>query len=390
MSLSSKLINTRISFLSPFYPYRGGIAQFSDSLYLALRKSSEIKAFTFTRQYPGLLFPGTSQYVSKNDINRGIDTERVLDSINPLTFAKTAKKMSEFDPGLVLISYWMPFFAYSLGGVAKRVRKMAGGETKIISIMHNVLPHEKRIGDKWLSLSYLKHIDGFVVLNDKSKHDLLSLKPDAKYIVLPHPLYDHYGERIERNAARMKLDVGADKKVMLFFGLVRDYKGLDLLLEALAELDNSYYLIVAGEVYGGFGKYSNIIEKHSLRDRVLLHSRYIPESEIALYFSASDVCVLPYRSGTQSGIEGVAYHFGLPVIVTDVGGLKETVETFKTGLVVPKPEISSLASVIRTYFEHPALISSFKSSIGDYKSKYSWNQFAERLLEFYLSLPQGR
>jgi len=390
MSLLSEPAKNRIAFLSPFYPFRGGIAQFSDSLYIALKKSSDIKAFTFTRQYPGFLFPGSSQYVSKDDINRGVDAGRVLDSINPLTFTKSAKKISDFNPSLLLISYWMPFLAYSLGGVAKRFRKMAGNETKIISIMHNVLPHEKRFGDKRLTLSYLKHTDGFVVLNDKSKHDLLNLKPNAKCIVLPHPLYDHYGEKIDKNAARSKLGVGADKKVLLFFGLVRDYKGLDILLEALALLDENYYVIIAGEVYGGFGKYSNIIEKNSLKDRVLLHTRYIPESEIAQYFSAADVCVLPYRSGTQSGIEGVAYHFDLPVIVTDVGGLKETAETYRTGLVVPKPEVSYLASVIRKYFENPALDSSFKANIKDYKSKYSWDKFAGKLLEFNLSLPRGR
>jgi glycosyltransferase involved in cell wall biosynthesis len=312
-----------------------------------------------------------------------VNAERVLDSINPLTFGKTAKKISLHNPQLVLISYWMPFFAYSLGRVAKRVKKICGNETRIISIMHNVLPHEKRLGDKSLTRFYLKQCDGFVVLNDKSKHDLLGLKPDAKHIVLPHPLYNHYGEKIESRIARNKLEIPVDKKVLLFFGLVRDYKGLDLLLESLAGLDDSYYLIIAGEVYGDFSKYKKMIDKQTLHNRVLAHTRFIPESEIALYFSAADVCVLPYRSGTQSGIEGVAYHFDLPVIVTDVGGLKETVDTYNTGIVVAKPEVKLLAEGIKKFFERESEIFSFKASIKEYKNRNTWDKFAGELMEFY-------
>jgi glycosyltransferase involved in cell wall biosynthesis len=328
----------RIAFLSPFYPYRGGIAQFSDSLFLSLQKSTEIKAFTFTRQYPGFLFPGKTQYVSEADIDRGINAERVLDSVNPLTYRKTAERIRVFEPDIILISYWMPFFAFSLGRVARILKKICP-QAKIISVMHNVIPHEKRTGDDFLTRFYLKQNDSFVVLNEKSKDDLLKLKPDAKYLVLPHPLYDHYGNKIEKAEARKKLGIPSDKKVMLFFGLIRSYKGVDLILEALAELDESYYLIIAGEVYGSFDKYKEIIKKNLLENRVLLQTKFIPESEIALYFSAADVCVLPYRSGTQSGIEGISYHFGLPVIVTDVGGLKETVEKYRSYCITPRSRL---------------------------------------------------
>jgi glycosyltransferase involved in cell wall biosynthesis len=370
----------RIAFLSPFYPYRGGIAQFSDSLYLELEKSHKIKAFTFKRQYPKMLFPGKSQYVSKEDLNRGIDAERVLDTINPFTYAKTAIMISDYKPEVFLLSYWMPYFAPSLGRTAGSIKKK-NPNVKIISILHNVLPHEKRTGDLQLTKYFLNKCDGFVVLNEKSKHDLLKLKPDTKYTVLPHPLYDHYGERIETNDARSKLGIPADKKVLLFFGLIRNYKGLDILLESLALLDESYYLIIAGEVYGSFGKYKSIIDKHSLQNRVLLHTEFIPENEIALYFSASDVCVLPYRSGTQSGIEGIAYHFDLPVIVTDVGGLKETVGKHNTGIVVSKPDSNLLKEAISKYFgSEPGI---FKSNINKYKKQYSWGRFAEGLVKFW-------
>jgi glycosyltransferase involved in cell wall biosynthesis len=326
-----------------------------------------------------------SSAIRFSDVDRGVDAERVLDSINPFSFTRTAKKILEFNPQLVLISYWMPFFARSLGSAARRIRKKSS--SKIISIMHNVLPHEKRTGDTYLTNHFIKHCDGFVVLNDKSRYDLLALKPDAKFIVLPHPLYDHYGEKIENSTAREKLGIPAGKKVLLFFGLIRDYKGVDLLLEALAGLDESYFLIIAGEVYGNFGKYNSIIESHSLQNRVLVHTKFIPESEITYYFSASDVCVLPYRSGTQSGIEGVAYHFGVPVIVTDVGGLKETVETYKTGLVVPKPDTEMLKDAIKNFFESGSTLpAQYKANIEAYKSKNSWDRFSQELMEFYGSL----
>jgi glycosyltransferase involved in cell wall biosynthesis len=382
----------RIAFLSPFYPYRGGIAQFSDSLYLSLSKSNDVKAFTFTRQYPGFLFPGKTQYVSKSDVDRGINAERVLDSVNPLTYRRTAEKIREFSPNVILISYWMPFFAFSLGRVARILKKICP-DAKIVSVMHNVLPHEKRAGDDLLTRFYIRQNTGFVVLNDKSKDDLLKLKPDTKYIVLPHPLYNHYGNNIPKAEACSKLGVPPGKKVMLFFGLIRSYKGVDLLLETLAGLDDSYYLIIAGEVYGSFDKYNEIIKKHSLSNRVLLHTKFIPESEIALYFSAADVCVLPYRSGTQSGIEGVSYHFGLPVIVTDVGGLKETVEKHKTGLVVPRAETALLKEAVLKYFNSSLpptgspptgsqLRDLFEINIAEYKKQYSWDTFSESLLKF--------
>ncbi len=368
----------KIAFLSPFYPYRGGIAQFSDSLFTELRKDHQIKAFTFSRQYPKFLFPGTSQYVLDTDIKKNIFTEKVLDSINPFTFGKTARLISEYMPELVLISYWMPFFAPSLGRVAKKLKKK---NIKVISILHNVIPHEPRIGDKALTKYFLNRISGAIVLNEKSKNDLLSLKPDIKYTVQSHPLYDHYGEKIDQNEAKEKLGIPENKKVILFFGLIRDYKGLNLLIEAMAKLDDSYYLVVAGEAYGDFGKYEGRIKELKLENRVKLNIKYIPDSDVPLYFSASDVCILPYLSGTQSGITGIAYHFDLPVIVTDVGGLKEMVEDGKTGLVVKEPSPLLFTVALKMYFDG-AMKSKFQPNIVEYKKQYSWERFAEDLIKF--------
>ena len=313
----------RIAFLSPFYPFRGGIAQFSDSLYISLSENAEVKAFTFTRQYPKPLFPGKTQFVSESDTNRNIPVTRLLDSINPLTYYRTAKEIIKFKPDVVLMSYWMPFFAPSFGKVAAIIRKKG---IKVIALLHNVIAHEKHFGDEALTKYFFRRCDGFVLLNKASEKDLLSIVPGAKYIIHSHPLYDHYGSRVDVLTARKKLDVPADRKTVLFFGFIRDYKGLDILIDAFKELDDSYHLLVAGEVYGDFKKYEEQVSRLGLADRISLHVKYIPETQIPLYFSASDVCVLPYRTATQSGIIGMSYHFDLPVIVTNTGGLAEMVE----------------------------------------------------------------
>ena len=385
MKLDSRLrgndnLLMRIAFLSPFYPYRGGIAQFSDSLYNELRKTNDVKAFTFKRQYPSVFFPGKSQFVLEDDLNRGINAERVLDTINPFTFAKTSLMISDFKPDIFLLSYWMPFFAPAFGRIAGSVKKI-DNRVKIVSIMHNVLPHEKRTGDIPLTKYFLNKCDGFAVLNEESKSQILSIKPDAKYIVHSHPLYDHYGEQIDKSEARTRLGIANDRKVILFFGLIRDYKGLDLLIEAMKGLDDSHLLLIAGEVYGKFDKYDGLIEKYSLQNKIKLNLKYIPDKELPLYFSAADVCVLPYRSGTQSGIVAVSYHFRLPVIVTDTGGLKEMVEEGKTGLVVSKPEPELLAGAIAKFMKIKDN-SHFQENIEVFKQTHSWKSFADDLMEF--------
>ncbi len=368
----------KIAFLSPFYPFRGGIAQFSDSLYLALSQVSEVKAFTFTRQYPGMLFPGKTQFVSGSDVNRNIPVTRVLDSINPLSYYKTANEILKFKPDVVLISYWMPFFAPAFGKIAGILRKKG---IKVVGLLHNVISHEKRFGDEALTKYFFNRCDAFVLLNKSSEKDMLWLKPDAKYIIHPHPLYEHYGSRIDATEARKKLNIPTDKKVILFFGFIRDYKGLDLLIESIKDLNEDYLLLIAGEVYGDFKKYDELIDKLGIRNKINLQVRYIPENEIPLFFSASDVCVLPYRSATQSGIVGIAYHFELPVIVTNVGGLAEMVEENKTGLIVNELNSQAISVELKKYFDEE-LKEKFIPNIEEYKSKHSWGHLAENIISF--------
>jgi glycosyltransferase involved in cell wall biosynthesis len=372
----------KIAFLSPFYPYRGGIAQFSDNLFETLKNKCEVKAFTFKRLYPKIFFPGTSQYVPDADSAKDFSAPRVLDSINPFSYNNSAKKISANNPDLLLLSYWMPFFAMPLGRVSSLVKRKG---TKVIAIMHNVMPHEGRAGDKSLSNYFFRKCDGFVVLNKKASQELEQINPLAKHIQHPHPIYNHFGRTLTQADARSKLKIPLSKKVILFFGLIRDYKGLDVLIKAMKELGGEYVLLVAGEVYGDFGKYEKVINENSLQDRVIIHAKYIPDNEVPVYFSAADVCVLPYTTASQSGITGMAYHFEVPLIVSKAGGLSETVEEDKTGIVIQELSPTVLSGAIRKFFENN-LKAGFQENMRRYKSKYSWDSLADAIVKFYNTL----
>lgn len=366
----------KIAFLSPFYPFRGGIAQFSDYLFEALKKAHDIKAFTFSRQYPKLLFPGTSQFVPDSEKRKNIDAVPVLDSINPISWYKTANVILKYNPDLVITSYWMPFFAPSLGVVSRKLRKK---NINVISILHNVIPHEKRTGDTALSKFFFRQNNGLVVLNEESRKDLVRLMPGIKTLAHPHPFYNHYGLKIDKNEARKKLNVPVNKKIILFFGFIRDYKGLDILLEAVK--DEDYYLIIAGECYGSFEKYNDIINKNNLNERINLNIKYIPDEEVQIYFSAADVTVLPYRSGTQSGIIGISYHFNVPVIVADTGGLKEMVNEEKTGIIMQSASFQNIKNALNKFYKN-FNAEEYEKNIEEIKKKYSWDSLSEDIIKF--------
>lgn len=370
----------RISMLSTFYPFRGGIAQFGAKLHRNLEQNGhEVKSYTFTTQYPSILFPGKTQFVEQGDSADAIETDRVLSSVNPLSFVKTAKKIKSDNPDLFISQYWMTFFAASFGFVHKRLKK----HTKSIAILHNVIPHEKKFYDAAANRYFLKHIDGFVVMSDVVENDLLSLKPNAKYIRIDHPIYDHFGGVIKRSDALDSLGLDQTKKYLLFFGFVRKYKGLDILLESLALLDEDIHVIVAGEVYGNFESYQQIINRYQLADRVHLFTEYISDAEVAKYFCASDVCILPYRSATQSGITAIAHHFEIPLIATNVGGLKSTIRN--TGLIAEEVNPNSIVEQVDLFFnESKATV--LKKNIQELKNENSWENFTRRILEFSMTL----
>lgn len=368
----------KISYLSTFYPYRGGIAQFNASLYRELARANEIQAFTFTVQYPSFLFPGKTQYVQKGDHTDIIRSIRILNSANPLTYRYAASRISKFDPDINIMKFWTPYFAPSLGYVAGKLRRHG---TKNIAILDNVIPHEKHPGDIRLIKYFLNRCAGFVCMSSTVRTDLLSLKPNANYIDLEHPLYTHFPPKPDRNEALKALGLDPANKYLLFFGFIRKYKGLDLLLEALKLLPEDYHLIIAGEVYGKYGEYEELTQKLNLEKRISKNIRYISDNEVQNFFAAADAAVLPYRSATQSGIIGIAYNYDLPVIATDTGSLREMIEKYSTGLLVEKPEPALIAAKIQEYFGQN-LRPKFEANIQNYKQEASWQNFAARLVEF--------
>ena len=373
----------KVVYLSTFYPYRGGIAQFNALLFRAMEKHHEMHAVTFKRQYPNMLFPGKTQYVTQDDIADPVPAVRKLDSVNPLSYWTTAKYLRKQVPDLVLTKYWMTFFGPSLGFVLGRQSRF----TKRIAVLDNVIPHEKRFFDNAFNRYFLRRNDGFIAMTEKVKEDLLSYVPHAKCVVIPHPVYNQFGTKVTREEALNQLNLGhlKDRKILLFFGIIRDYKGLDLLLEVMAALPKEYHLILAGESYGSFDGYAQQIEELSIGDRCHVFQRYISDGEVPWFFSAADVCMLTYKSATQSGITGIAQHFELPMIATHVGGLAETIQHGKTGLICSDRSPKSIADSVITYFEE-GMRTSMSMELARENKNNTWEGFADKLLAFVKEL----
>lgn len=367
----------KIAYLSTFYPFRGGIAQFNANLYEAFKKKNEITAFTFKRQYPDFLFPGKTQYVTKDDHAVVINSIPVLDSANPLTYLTAANRIKKEKPEILVMKYWMSYFAPSLGVVAHQLKKEG---CRVITVLDNVIPHEQKFFDKPLTTWFLKQNSGFVSMSESVQNDLLCLRPDAPHILRAHPLYNHFGIKMDSLEAKKALNIDPDKKTLLFFGLIRDYKGLDLLIEAVNKLDDSYQLVVAGESYGSFDKYAEQIKSTKNPDKYKVFNHYISDNEVPAFFSASDVCVLPYRSATQSGITSISFHFELPLIATNCGGLGESIEKPGAGLMVPETNSDSIAETIRRFFACDRSV--FEENIRNMKKELTWEKFAEALIDF--------
>ncbi|MBR3076201.1 MAG: glycosyltransferase [Bacteroidales bacterium] len=368
----------KIAILSCFYPFRGGVAQFNASLLGELGRTHTVKAFNFTLQYPAFLFPGKTQYVMEGDTAVPVESDALLSTVNPFSWFKTARAIREWGADLLIVRYWMSWFAPSLGTVARHV----GPGCKVIAIMDNVKPHEPHFFDKPLTCWFLKAVDACVTLSDEVAADLLLWKKDARYTTLPHPLYTHFGEKQPKAEALRRLGLDCSRKTLLFFGLIRKYKGLDILLDAFAGLDDSYQLLIAGEPYGDFSEYAKAIEENPNKERIKLYDKYIPDSEVALYFSAADAVVLPYRSATQSGVGALAAYFELPMIVTDTGSLRRTVEGRGTGLVVDRAEADCVREGILRFFNTEGLPDACISNIRAEKQRLSWSEFCKQLISF--------
>lgn len=372
-----KTVGRRVVLVGPAYPYRGGIAQFTDSMARGLRKRGHQESIvTFSRQYPGWLFPGKSQYEDDPEEGRLQEADELIDSLNPLTWRSAARHIADDRPDAVIFQYWLPFFAPAYGVVAGNVRKRVDG-VRILAVAHNVLPHERRPGDIALGRYFLGKCDGVVALSASVASDARLLRIEAEIRTLSHPVYEHFGDVIPREKAREQLGIDASAEVMLFFGFIRRYKGLHILLEALPRIASARpraQLIIAGEFYDDEEPYRRLIHTHNLENRVHLFDRYIPEHEVSTYFSAADVVVQPYVSATQSGVVQTAYQFDRPAIVSDVGGLAEVVPHEEAGLVVEPNDPSGLADAcIRFFAEHMA--NRLTEGVRREKVKYGWDPF---------------
>lgn len=343
----------KIIILGPAYPYRGGNALFVAHLYEALSKSFNVEVINFTRLYPQLLFPGTRQEdVSKVAIKKHPST-RLIDSINPLTWVKTINYIKSRNPDLIAFIWYQPFFGFSIGTIAKFLRKKF--KDKILFITENIISHESMFYDKILTKYALSSADKFLVLSDVVEKGIRSMYPHKKVFRSTLPIYDCYGfdTSLSKSEARKKLGIDENKKVLLFFGYIRAYKGLTNLIEAMPVLlreDENYFLLVVGEFYEPREKYFKRIKELGIAKNVLIIDEFVPNEEVGIYYSASDLVVLPYISATQSGILNIAYGFKKPVVVTNVGGLPELVEDGKTGFIVEPQNPVALAEGIKKYF----------------------------------------
>lgn len=372
----------KITFLGPAYPYRGGLAAFNERL--ARQFSSECKDVdirTFRLQYPKIFFPGKTQF-SDGPAPEGLRINREINSINPVNWIKTGRKIRQERADILLIRYWIPFLAPALGVIARIVK--ANRYTVVISVVDNAIPHEKRTGDRLLTRFFMKSIDGAVALSEFVQKDVESFRNDIPVCMSPHPLFDNYGRKILRNEALSLLKLDPEYSYILFFGFIRAYKGLDLLLEALSDpvlKGKKIKVIVAGEFYESDIPYKKIIKLNGIEDKVIFFDHYIPDNQVNIFFSAADLIVQPYKSATQSGVTQIAFQFDKPIVVTNVGGLKETVINNKCGYVV-KPEPGDIARAITDYFENDRK-SVMSVRVKMEKEKYSWSKMTDSITEVF-------
>ena len=361
-----------IAVVGPMHPYRGGIAHFLGKMEKGLRaRGHETVPVTFTRQYPELLFPGKTQYVEGAETTEE-DPVRLLDTLNPWTWYRTARYLARQSPDVVVFKYWMSFFAPAFGLIARYLRRKG---VRVVSVVDNALPHERRPGDKLLGRFFLQSCDGLIVMSDEVEEDIHRLGVERPIRRMNHPIYNTFGDSLPRAEARAELDLPEEAPTLLFFGFIRRYKGLHLLLTALPQIAEhlpEVRLVVAGEFYDEKAFYQNIIENHQLDPYLRLHDGYVSDDEVATYFSAADVVVQPYVSATQSGVAKIAYHFERPLIMTDVGGLAEMMPHGEAGLVVPPEDPDALAEAVCRFFEDD-LQAKLTEGVRREKEKYSWD-----------------
>ena len=366
----------KIVVLGTAWPYRGGIALFNERLAREFQKENdEVITYTFTLQYPSFLFPGKTQY-SEEPAPQDMNIVRKVSSVNPFNWIKVGRELKKMAPDLIVIGFWLPFMAPCLGTIARIARK--NGRTKVVSVVHNIVPHEHRIGDKMFATYFCNSVDGFVAMSDSVLNDLTLFDSVKPRVFCRHPLYDNFGKQVDREEALSELGLDTNNRYMLFFGLIRDYKGLDIMLKAYADSrlrKMGVKLIVAGEFYNNAEKYFELEKELGLEGEVIWHREFVPDSKVRYYFGAADIIVQPYKSATQSGVTQIAYHFEKPMIVTNVGGLAEIVPNGKAGYVV-EPDEKEIADAIVDFFGNNRQ-DEFKEGLLFEKRKYAWSNMTK-------------
>ena len=362
----------KIVILGTAWPYRGGLAVYNERLAREFAaEGNDVTIYTFTLQYPSFLFPGKTQY-STEPAPSDLKIVRSLNSINPLSWGKTGRAIRALQPDILIIKFWLPFMAPCLGRVARIVKR--GGKTKVVSILDNIIPHEHRPGDRLFGRYFTRSVDGFVAMSDSVLEDLNQFDTVKPRVFCRHPLYDNFGAKASREEALKFLGLDSKQRYMLFFGLIRDYKGLDLLLKAYSDSrfrKMNVKLIVAGEFYSGSEKYFEMEKELGLEGMIVWKSDFVPDSEVRYCFGAADIIVQPYKSATQSGVTQIAYHFEKPMLVTNVGGLAEIVPDGKVGYVV-EPDSAQIADALVDFFENSRQ-EQFTEGILTEKKQYAWS-----------------
>lgn len=367
----------KIVILGPAHPYRGGLASIMETMAREyMRRGDEVRIYTFSLQYPSLLFPGKSQTVD-TPAPTDLHIERVMNTCNPLNWIRLGLRLRRERPDMVLMKYWTPFMAPCFGTIARIAR--GNGHTKFICQIDNVEPHERHIIDRPFNRYYLRAVDGFVYMSEQV-HGELREYTSVPALFSPHPMFSNFGERVERAEACRALGLDANLQYLLFFGLIREYKGLDILLEAWSRVRrDGQKLIVAGEFYDDKERYAPLFAR--LGASVVLHDRFIADADVKYYFSVADALVLPYRTATQSGVTQIAYNFHLPMIVTDVGGLPEIVPDDKVGYVCP-PTVEGVMDAIEQLYKEGNL-DRFRRNIAHERKRFSWPAMCNKIIEVF-------
>lgn len=370
----------KITLIGPAHPYRGSFATLTKRLAEEFQKEDNIvNIYTFTLQYPNFLFPGETQYTS-NKAPENVNITRIINSINPFNWIKVGLRIKKEKPDMVILRYWLPFFSPCLSTISRIAR--LNKHTKVIAIVDNIIPHEKRFLDNTFTRYFVSGVDGFLAMSKNVINDISKFNTSKPRILTPHPLFDDFGDSVSKEEAQKKLGLNADDINILTFGLIRKYKGVDLLIDALADERLAKYpikLTIAGEFYDSPTPYYDKVKQLGLSSKVNFIPKFIPDEDVKYYFCSTDLVAQTYRSATQSGVTQIGYHFEKPMLVTKVGGLAEIIPEGKVGYVV-EPNVKDISDAILNFCE---LRPDFTEGIKEEKRKYSWNKKIEAINKLY-------